>query len=109
MNKKHWTRGTKKLYPEDPSYPWGFKRASARLGYVRKLKMFGEMAPVTRAALGRMLFHGGEGYEKAVPESDDTAIESVAWHRESGVRKGFMNRSMRKHTHNQTRQPNAPH
>lgn len=83
-----------KLYPDDPSYPTGAKRAWARLGYVKLLKQHGPDALPVRAALGRMLYHGGEGYRKSIPME---GVEAVAWQRESGTRRGYMNRSMRKH------------
>ena len=85
-----------KLYPTDRNYSWGVHRARARIAYTKFKKLYGEDALPTRAALGRMLFHGGDGYEKAVPARQSTTIESIAWHRESGAQPGFMNRTYRR-------------
>lgn len=85
-----------KRYPGERQYQRGARRAFARLRYARVVREHAEDSPVVRAALGRMLYHGGDGYEASVLQPDDDTIESIAWHRESGAQPGFMNRAMRK-------------
>jgi hypothetical protein len=82
------------LFPTDPSYPTGAHRAWSRLYYARLVKDYGTDALPTRAALGRMLYHGGEGFQKSIPLE---GVEVVAWQRESGTQPGYMNRAYRKH------------
>lgn len=83
------------LAPNDPSYPAGYRRAKARLTYARLIAAPAE-DPARRAAFGRMLYHGGDGHRRAVPQLNATSIEAIAWFRESGTRPGFMNRRHRR-------------
>lgn len=73
----------------------GYKRARARLRYAQLVKTLGREHAATRAAFGRMLVYGGDGYPASVPQRNSASIEAIAWHRESGAQPGYLNRTQR--------------
>ena len=72
----------------------GYRRAHARLRFAKLSRELGREHPATRAAFGRMLVYGGDGYPAAVPQRNATSIEAIAWHRES-AQPGYWNRARR--------------
>lgn len=75
--------------PGDPSYA----RGAARMRAVQRMKHFeGKHAEAERASVGRVLYFQG-----AVPQRDASAVEAVAWYRESGCIPGYRNRHWRRH------------
>lgn len=73
----------------------GYKRAMARLAYAKIKKDPTAHPDAVRAAMGRMLVHGGDGYPAAVPQKNATSVEAIAWHREARTQPGYWNRTQR--------------
>jgi len=85
---------TRPIYPSDLTYSEPARRARRTRELENAVSIWAgtdELHPAIRAAMGRLLFHQG-----AVPQSGADTIESIAWHRESGARPGWLNRTERR-------------